>query len=108
MTISWEEFITNLKDEAGALAKAELIDLVTGTRKDSNEFLKRQGRKLERYLKQLANGQITKEQLEGYMRDIKTLTETQALKMSVAAKARAQKLAQGIGELVLNKLLRLI
>jgi hypothetical protein len=108
MPISWEDFINNLKDDAGILAKTELIDLVKGAKNDSEEFLKAQGVKIERYLKQLANGQITKKKFEGYMFDIKILTEEQALKMAVAAKARAQRLAIGIANLILDKLISLI
>jgi hypothetical protein len=63
---------------------------------------------LDRYLNQLALSQMTKEQFEGYMRDIQDLTEMQALKMSVAAKARAQRLVQGVTDLIINGLLALI
>jgi hypothetical protein len=108
MSSSWEDFINSLKDDSLSLAKGELINLVKTTRDDSEEFLKRQGEKLELYLKQLAVGEITKKQFAGYVEDIKALTEMHALKMSVAAKARAQKLAWQIGDLILNKLVALL
>ncbi len=108
MNSSWEDFINGIKDEAGKLAKTELIGLVKNTKNDSEEFLRKQGDKLELYFKQLAEGLITKDQFKGYVEDIKTLTELHALKMSVAAKARAQKLASGIGDLILDGLLSLV
>ena len=108
MSSKWEEFIDNIKDTTGRLAKDELKNLVKNAKSDSEDFIKRQGEKLELYMNQLAGGQITKEQFEGYVLDIKDLAEMQALKMSVAAKARAQNLAMGVTNIVLDGLLKLI
>ena len=108
MSAKWEDFITQLKDDAGILAKDELKDLVKDAKSDSEEFIKRQGEKLERYLNQLAEGTITPNQFKGYMNDIKKLTEMEALKMSVVVKVRAQNLAKGIVKLILEGLLSLI
>jgi hypothetical protein len=108
MGSNWESYIDNLKDNAGKLAKDELKGLIKTAKGDSEEFIKRQGEKMELYLSQLAAGQITKAQFEGYVIDIKDLTEMQALKMAVAAKARAQSLATGITNLVLDGLIAII
>jgi hypothetical protein len=108
MNSIWEDFIDNLKDDAGKLAKNELKELVKNSKEDSEKFIKKQGEKMELYLNQLADGQITKKQFEGYILDIKDLTEMQALKMVVAAKARMQSLAKGIENLIINGLLDLI
>jgi len=104
----WEDYINNLKDESGKLAKDELKNLIISAKNDSEEFTKDQGIKLERYLNQLAANTITKAQFESYVLDIQRLTEMQALKMSVAAKARAQNLANGISSLMINGFLTLI
>ncbi len=108
MGLEWHDFLDGLKDDAGKLAKEELKELIESTRGDSADFLKRQGEKLERYLNQLAAGLTTKEQFEGYVLDVRDLTEMQALEMSVAARARAQHLAEGITSLIINGLLGLI
>lgn len=108
MSSIWEDFIDKLKDDAGRLAKDELKDLVRTAKDDSENFIKTQGEKLELYLNQLASGQITKVQFEAYVRDIKDLTEMQALKMSIAAKARAQRLVNAITDLIIDRLLALI
>lgn len=105
---NWEDFINGLKDEAGALAKNELVDLIKGAKSDSEDFIKRQGVKIERYIGQLADGEIDSKEFEGYMLDIRDLTEIHALKLSVAAKARAQRLAKGITDLVIDGLMKLI
>lgn len=108
MAANWEVFIDNLKDDSGKLAKDELKKLIMLAKSDSQAFIKKQGEKLERYLNQLASGEITKEQFKGYVEDIRDLTEMEKLKMSVAAKASAQRLADGIASLVIDGLLALV
>jgi hypothetical protein len=105
---AWEDFIDNLKDDEGMLSKDTLKNLVTAAKADSEEFIRRQGEKLELYLSQLATGQITKEQLNSYIIDIKDLTEMHALKMSVEAKVKAEHLIIGICNIIIDGLLRLI
>ena len=104
----WEEYIDKLKDEGGTLAKAELKALVNNAKADSEQFIKEQGQKMERYLNQLAAGEITKAQFEGYMVDIRELTKMKERELSVAAKAKAQKIAKGITDYVINGVLALL
>jgi len=106
--LRWEDFIDNIEDSIGKLAKDELKNLIETTKSDSEDFIKRQGEKMEVYLTQLASGNITKEQFEGYIRDIQALIEMKALQMSVASKARAQSLAHGITNLIIDGLLKMI
>jgi hypothetical protein len=108
MAKDWQDFINNLTDELGILAKEELIALVKDTKEDQESFIRRQGEKLELYLSQLATGKITKEQFEGYILDIVDLTRLQARKMRVRAKARAQRLAKNIKKLVIDGLIKVI
>lgn len=108
MPQTWEGFVDNLKDTAGGLAKTELKNFVAQTKADSDQFIKKQGVKLERYLNQLALGEITPEQFKGYIEDIRDLTRAQSLKMQVAARASAQRVCKGIEDLILNGLMRLL
>ena len=108
MGLAWEKFFDLLKSDEAKSLKGELISLINLAKTDTEAFLKEQGEKLELYLIQLAEGQITKEQFEGYVQDIHELTKSQALKMSVARKARAQRFAKDIANLVLKRLLALI
>ena len=108
MAADWEDFVSNLKDGAAGLLKTELSGLIKNAKGDSDAFIKRQGEKLELYLNQLANGQITKEQFQGYVCDIRDLTEMHALKMSVAGKASAQRLVDGVIKLVINGLIAMV
>ncbi|MCG3115020.1 MAG: hypothetical protein LLH30_05010 [Candidatus Manganitrophus sp. SA1] len=104
----WGGFIDTLRDTAGHLAKDELKRLVANAKTDADAFIRKQGVKMERYLNQLAAGEISKEEFEGNMQDLRTLTEMQSLKMKVAAKASAQRLCKGIEEVVLNGLMKLL
>lgn len=108
MASKWHKYIDNIKDSSSRMAKEELKGLVASTKDDSDEFIRRQGVKMERYLNQLAGRKITKRQFEGYVIDIRDLTEMHALKMSVASKARAQRLTKGITDLIINGLLLFI
>jgi hypothetical protein len=104
----WEDFIDAVVDDAGVLIKDEVNDLLNSAREDSEEFLRRQGEKIENYLNQLVEKKISKEQFEAYLIDIKDLTEMHALKLSVAGRARAQRLADGITDILIGRLLALI
>ncbi len=108
MNDKWQEFIDNIKDDSAKLIKEELNNLLNAAKGDSEEFIRQQGDKLKSYLNQLASGKITKEQFEGYVIDIKDLTEMQMLKMTVAGKASAQRLANGISKIVIDGLLKII
>ncbi len=108
MANQWEEFFQDILDETGELIKDEIKGMLDSARDDSELFLKRQAEKIEKYLNQLAAGRIDKRQLEGYLMDIKALTEMHALQLSLDARARAQRLAQGISDLIVNKLLSFI
>ena len=105
MSVKWEEFLDNLQDDVATSIKDDLRALIMTAQDDSNAFIQRQGEKLELYLNQLAEGAITKEQFEGYVTDIRDLTKMQSVKMSVAGKARAQRLAKGITKLVIKGLM---
>ena len=108
MSSDWEKFLDDLKVEGIGALKIELLSLLVETKADSEEFIRDQAQKVEQYLDQLAKGEITKEQFCGYMQDIKDLIELQSLKMAVAAKTRAQKLATGIQSMILDQLFRLL
>jgi uncharacterized protein (DUF1800 family) len=108
MAEAWEAFVDSLRDTAGVLAKGELKNFVAQAKADSDQFIKRQGVKIERCLNQLARSEITPAEFQGYMEDIRDLTQAQSLKMQVAAKASAQRVCKGIEDLILNGLMRLL
>jgi hypothetical protein len=108
MANQWEEFFQEIVDGTGELIKDEVKEMLDSARNDSDEFLQRQAEKIVKYLNQLAMGKINKRQIEGYLMDIKALTEMHVLQLSVAARARAQRLTRGISELIVKRLLAFI
>ena len=108
MGSQWEDFLSDIRDEAGELLKAEIINLVEQAKNDTETFLQQQGNKIEKYLNQLAAGKITKKQFAAYLKDITALTEMHTLRLSVEARARAQRMVLGITELLINRLLGLL
>lgn len=108
MAGKWHKFIDGIKDEGRTLAKDELKDLVKDAKADTDAFIKKQGVKLERYLNQLAKGEIKKKEFEGYVKDLTTLTLMQSASLAQAAQTRAHKLAMNIANLVLKALVALI
>jgi hypothetical protein len=106
--MNWEDFIHGIVDDTGKLAKTELVDLVNIAATDGEAFTHKQGEKMKRYIQQLADGEITKDEFQGYMVDLQDLMKIEALKMSVAAKARAQRIAEGIQSMIIDKLIALI
>jgi len=104
----WHDFVDRLKDEGSTLAKEELKELVASAKADSNDFIRKQGRKMERYLSQMASGSITSKEFEGYMRDLVELTRMEAAALSQAAQTRAHRLATATVDLILKALVALL
>jgi len=105
---TWQDFIDALKDEGRTLAKDDLKALVASAKDDRDVLIQRQGRKLERYLSQLAAGMITTEEFSGYAKDLVTLTMMESAALAQEAQTRAHRLAMGIADLVLKGLLSLL
>lgn len=108
MPSQWETFVDTLIAGGKQIAKEELNTLISLAKGDANEFIRNQGEKLERYLTQLAAGEITKEEFELLVKDLKDLTEMKALELQVAAKASAQRLVAGITKLIIEGLLKAV
>jgi len=102
------DFVDSLKDPAGVLVKDELKKLVRDGKADLSDFVRRQAGQLETLTVMLAQGELTPEGYRKLVRRMEVLGELEALKLTVAAKASAQRLAAGIEEIVVGALFRLI
>lgn len=105
---SVEKYLAELLGESKKLARKELCNLVKKTKSDSESFIRKQGERLEKYLKKLAEGKITKSEFKGLVKGLVSLKKIRALKISVEAKVRAEKIARGIRNLVLDRLFKII
>ena len=102
------DFIDGLKDAAGALAKDELKDLIADAKKDQSDFVRLQAENLERWTVMLADGELTPTGYKLLVKKMEVLTQLDVIKLKVAAKARAQRLAEGIEDLVVKGVFALI
>ena len=101
-------FIDGIKDEGGKLAKNELKQIIASSKKDTSDFVRLQAENLERWTIMLADGDITAKGFKKLVKKMEVLTQLETIKLKVAAKASAQRLANGIEELVIKGLFSLI
>ncbi len=102
------DFIDSIKDQAGTLAKDELKNLVSMAKKDESDFVRLQAENLERWTLMLADEELTPEGFKRLVQRMEVLNEIQNIKLKVQAKASAQRLADGITNLVVNQLFKLV
>ncbi len=75
---------------------------------DKVEFIKSIGRDLERYVKELALGEISKQEFEDLVKDLASLEKIECRRLSAKAKIRAEEIAQGITGIVVDNLCKMI
>lgn len=102
------DFLDTTFDESKALAKKELKELVSSSKKDTSDFVRLQAEKLERYTVMLADGDLTVKGYKKLVRKMEVLAELESIKLKVSAKASAQRLAAGIQDIVIKQLFLLI
>ena len=101
-------YIDGLKDDAQKLAKDELKSLIATARKDKSDFVRLQAENLERWTVMLADGELTPKGYKLLVRKMEVMTQLEVIRLKVAAKASAQRLADGIEQLVVKALFSLI
>jgi len=102
------DFIDGILDESGKLAKDELKQLISSSKKDKSDFVRLQAENLERWTVMLAEGDITSKGYKKLVKKMEVLTQLETIKLKVSAKASAQRLASGIQEIVVKGLFALI
>jgi hypothetical protein len=104
----FSDFIDGLVDEGKALAKAELKQLIADAKKDQSDFVRLQAENLERWTVMLADEDLTPKGYKKLVKKMEVLTQLEVIKLTVKAKASAQRLAEGIQTLVVEGLFKLI
>jgi hypothetical protein len=102
------DFIDGLKDESSRLAKAELKELVASAKQEESDFVRLQATNLERWAVMLADGDLTPKGFRKLVNNMEVLKELEQIRLTVKAKASAQRLATGIQTYVVNGLFKLI
>lgn len=102
------DFIDGIKDESKILAKDELKQLIASAKKDESNFVRLQAENFERWTVMLAENELTAKGYKLLVKKMEVLTQLEVIKLSVKAKASAQRLASGIQEIVVKSLFALI
>jgi predicted HAD superfamily Cof-like phosphohydrolase len=102
------DYIDSFADKTSTLAKDELKELILSAKKDEYEFVRLQAVNIEHWTVMLAAGEITPAGFKRLVTKMDVLTELETIKLEVAAKASAQRLADGIQTHVIDGLCRLI
>ena len=102
------DFVDSVKDQGEILAKDELKNLVATAKKDTSDFVRLQAENLERWTVMLAEEDLTPEGFKKLVRKMEVLSQLENIRLETAARASAQRLAEGISDLVVNQLFKLI
>jgi len=102
------DFIDSVVDESKGLAKSELKGLIATSKKDTSDFVRLQAENFERWTVMLAEGDLTVKGYKKLVKKMEVLTQLDTIKLKVSAKASAQRLADGIQEIVVKGLFSLI
>ena len=102
---------SNLKiilGNAVGFAKDDLKKLIADAKNDSSQFIKKQAKSLEKYIEELAEGELSKEEFEDLVKGLTSLDTMEFHRLSAEVKARAQELANQMTELVIDGLLKMV
>lgn len=102
------DFIDGIVDEAKTLSKDEIKRLVSDAKKDQSDFVRLQAENLERWTVMLSEGDLTPRGYKKLVQKMEVLTQLEVIKLKVSAKASAQRLAEGIQDLIVDSLFGLI
>jgi hypothetical protein len=102
------DYIDGFKDETSTLAKDELKELISSAKKDESEFVRLQAVNVEHWTVMLAAGELTPKGFKRLVSKMEVLTELETIKLDVAARASAQRLADGIQKYVIDGLCKLL
>jgi hypothetical protein len=102
------DYIDGFKDETSTLAKDELKELISSAKNDESEFVRLQAVNIERWTTMLAAGQLTPAGFKRLVTNMDVLTELETIKLDVAAKASAQRLADGIQKHIIDGFCKLL
>lgn len=103
-----EKFFRDLLKEITQFTAKELKDLIEEAKADENLFIRHIGELAEEFIRMRANGDITNGEFKELMEDLLDLNKMQYHKLSIAAKSRAQKIVEGMKNIIVDKIFNLL
>ena len=103
-----KELLDELLDDSEKQIKDQIIDLVNKSKSDAEAIIREMGELTEKYIEQRANDDISDSEFKELMDEVLDLDDMQYNKLSAQAKVAADKIRDGLRDLVLNKLIALV
>lgn len=108
MSSKIQSYFNSLLHDVKDFAVGEVEEYIGEAKSDSEDFIKQIGVMSEDFIKMRAKGEITTDEFKELTGDLLDLNKMQYHKLSSAAKVRAQKIVNGLNDLLLNKLVSII
>ena len=104
---SIDEVLNSLKGDAIKLIKDQLKDLLTSAKNDADTIVKETGQKITDWLVLRAQGKLSDDELEALIYSRDQLLRQYKNTLEIKTRARVEKIAVGLINLVLDKILGL-
>lgn len=103
-----DDVINSIKDEGLKLVKDQLKDLLTSAKDDTDAVVKETGKKIGDWLLLRAKGKLSDDELEALLYSRDQLLRQYKNTLEIKARARVEKIAVGLTNLVLDKVLGVV
>ncbi len=100
--------VNQIKDDITKLAKTLFKEHVKQASEDGEEFLNATRGEVEKWLGQLARGEITKKNFESLMRGERDLARMEALKRAGLAQVTIDTFVRGVIDIIINAATKLV
>lgn len=104
---SIDDVLDSLKGDAVKLIKNQLKDLLTSAKNDADSVVKETGQKIADWLVLRAQGKLSDDELEALIYSRDQLLRQYKNTLEIQTRARVEKIAVGLINLVLDKILGL-
>lgn len=104
---SIDDVLNSLKGDAVKLIKDQLKDLLTSAKNDADSIVKETGQKITDWLVLRAQGKLSDDELEALIYSRDQLLRQYKNTLEIQTRARVEKIAVGLINLVLDKILGL-
>jgi len=108
MAINFDSFLKTVEDQTKALAQQQFKQYTQQVLADINGSMQDGRDDFERWMGELARGEINKEDFESLVRGEISLEKMEALKQAGLAEVRIQSLVNGVVDIVVNAALAAI
>lgn len=102
-----DDVFNSLQDEAFKFVKDELKGLLTSAKNDADSIVKETGKKISEWLVLRAQGKLSNDELEALLYSRDQLLRQYKNTLEIHTRARVEKIAVGLINLVLDKILGL-